>query len=843
MIKYLFKAAPLIAALLLLLGVNNFSVAQIAAKNPVKLTHGQLVEPQNEALARNKIDPADYTGAIPITDMDFCIDLQKKLYAKLLDAANGTLDSLSDSRTGLKQFYLAFWGQNQYQTKLNELNDLIADLEKLKSNPKTIPASPLAKKIACTAKKLCESSNYQAVAKLNERQSYLQVDVYQDEAVRKFVERFFCDDCDASLQNLRKSDDYFTQLNELRQLFLNPPQLDAAFEFRCAGDANPFNQYLNEIDNNPLYHWFVQNKCSDALFWISGGSFRLTAFSESVKYDWPKLILFDKILDQKIDSIKRCCEDDPEKIQTLINALKSGKVRYKHSGGYLLGFKDRKDMLTDVSFVNHILIPIIQDQNCCGTGYVEPYKRKFIINYDASNDYRTSNSCLRPSVSEDEQIVIAVNNIPAEKNVIISGTDITIDNKSKAQIAISDIGTQLGSAYTAISGLPALGTVLNTNPVVVPPNPNITLSANYTNVPLHANVHMPNYAGQTRKILIGFNIKIGKHTLKFPGANKRDILEAYIATVAGADRPIFLQGLTFFLAKCNSQSISIKNQSDLLKIQESQAKQEVDDLISQFKKFMDENAERKAAPAVINNMKIVLAYLIPNLDNVQIKDAEINDKSETPQYSTVLSTFDFITGPKEKDYVLTEEAPKPGKSGAGAKPSGDASDSVKVNKLKGSFSVAKKHIVQVSGGIGITTNDYVMNDAAIVNNQLVVTPKDQQVSFIIGLHFFPAGAFNLDNSFLGIKNKKNLEGHFWNRFSIYTGVGIPDPSRNFYGGLSLDLVPGIRLTGGEHFIRYTKYQITNNVITDQAGAFRGAGPFFGLAVDADFVGKLFTLFK
>lgn len=217
-------------------------------------------------------------------------------------------------------------------------------------------------------------------------------------------------------------------------------------------------------------------------------------------------------------------------------------------------------------------------------------------------------------------------------------------------------------------------------------------------------------------------------------------------------------------------------------------------------------------------------------------------KTTTPVYHTTLSSFARIDAPKQEDYVLTEETAKPAK---GAPKTGDpsASDSVKVNKIRGIYKVGKYYRFQVSAGLAVSTNDYVLNNAVITNGVLTSTAKDQQASFVIGLHTYFWRLFNIDNTFLGLKNDRGLESHFLNRISFYTGIGIPDPTKNYYCGLSLDLLPGVKITGGEHFIIYTRYQLNNNFITGQQNVFHGASPFVSLNLDASFIGNLFSLFK
>ncbi len=68
----------------------------------------------------------------------------------------------------------------------------------------------------------------------------------------------------------------------------------------------------------------------------------------------------------------------------------------------------------------------------------------------------TDRPCLDPSVPEDEEIVVAVNNVPVPKNIIIAASDETVADQSKAQAAFAGLGTDLNTATTAISPIAAV---------------------------------------------------------------------------------------------------------------------------------------------------------------------------------------------------------------------------------------------------------------------------------------------------------------------------------------------------------------------------------------------------
>ena len=83
----------------------------------------------------------------------------------------------------------------------------------------------------------------------------------------------------------------------------------------------------------------------------------------------------------------------------------------------------------------------------------------------------------------------------------------------------------------------------------------------------------------------------------------------------------------------------------------------------------------------------------------------------------------------------------------------------------------------------------------------------------------------------------------WSNWSIFTGIGIPDPLGNLYLGISFDPVPGLKLISGLHFYRYTKYSIINNEISDKSTIYRTSFPFLSLNIDPVSFIKAIGIFK
>ncbi len=834
------KPVPCILCVIFLFGFTLRGICQGGATpldtmgRTLTFKDGRWLDPAVKAISPKSKSDTIFRGSINGSPYKLD-DLKKQIYPKLLKAAQATLDSLNDPGTGLAAFYQAVF-QGDYAGQVNSLKIIINHLTlPAKRDAAIDTGNAVTEKIDGTIKDLLPLSKYTVTSAFIGRSSAVEVKVYGDDLLKKFIQLYF-KDCQGSFDKLIKTDGFIASRIELQRLLNEAVALPKINGYVCTG-ADPARLYKDSIENNILFKWFTAYTCKPDLFWMGGGSFRLTPYSAAVKYDWKKLQLFDRMIAFRIDSVKRCCDMDPVKAEALIRAINTGRKRFKSSGSAILGFKNRADIFTDQAFLNDLFIPVLLPENKTGQGYYSPYKQKFILNYDAARGYTLDQPYVRPAVAENEQILIGVNNITAGKTVIITGTDVTIDDKSKAQAALSDIGTSLAGAYTAISPIGSLGTLLQTNPVPVVPNPAINVQAFQQAVVRPRRVS----GGGSTTYITTYEVRIEGIPL-LQGKTNREILMTFISNKAPEEQAELTKAVDFFISNCPNVPFAG------LSVQDYQAA--VTKLTGDFTAFLTYShdlSDRKQL-AVDAGM---LYYLIPNFDDAQPFEPLKEAKGTEPKYHTTLSAFDFIKAPKEKDYVITEEVLKPVKPGTTPKTIYDATaaDSVKSNMTKGFFKVGKRYFVQVSGGIGISTHDYTQNSAAVSGNQLNITMNNQQVSFLIGLHFYPLKAFNLDNDFLGVKdawiyhNRRVLKDRFWNHLSLYTGIGIPDPLKNFYGGLSLDLVPGVRVTGGAHFIIYTKYQVTNNVITDQANGFKAVSPFVGLNLDADFVGKLFSLFK
>lgn len=155
---------------------------------------------------------------------------------------------------------------------------------------------------------------------------------------------------------------------------------------------------------------------------------------------------------------------------------------------------------------------------------------------------------------------------------------------------------------------------------------------------------------------------------------------------------------------------------------------------------------------------------------------------------------------------------------------------------KFSYKVGRNYRFQLSAGLAYTFGDYYsQSKAETVNGKIVVTNNVQQYHFVAGVHVYPfKGLYLQDNRFWGVPEE---------RFSLYAGVGIPDPLGNIYVGPSYDLWPGLKITCGANIIKQNRYTIENDVITGSRLHYKTAGFFAALQIDPTSLLNMLSAFK
>jgi hypothetical protein len=792
----------------------------------------------------------------------------KELYKILLKSVQSEIDSLDNAKTGLADRYRELWGPVEYQQvhdRLIQIRAYLAD----QNYPWAagVTEIDLIKQAIAAYKPV-----FTLTAKYDPLTKQLKIDVLRPDPLKSFLINYYglalvYKQINSSVTSLKPA-----QLDIIRYELL--PLGPALKKEKAKGTGlfcgpTPETTALMDYDkvllSRNLDFTFDRSK-DDFLpytLWLNGGIYRLNPLTVVPLYDRNRVKLFNTLIQKKIDS-QTCCDCDPDKLAALVKALNSGMSRFKISDGTTaLGFKNLADVKNNLQIANEIFVPVLLDKDCKHPGFAEPYRYKWIINYNYKDRYATDCPCLKPSVLENEQVLVAVNNVPATKKVVLTSTLKTITDQSSAEAAMSDLTSGTGLSFSTAASI--IGPALNQfYPAPVPTGAAISQAVQMVStqgaVVNLSKGNQVNALATESKSLLKFtfqkstdSIKTGKllkmsfHVITFryqdpitkidttdsitvkDRETNREVLRDYFYVTDSAEFKQTEAAINFYGEKCARSRFGMVPGKTL--------SQQLTDLVDGFNDMLKFNKQRLHAMQNINNAMQAHPFLVADLSPFDNSKPGLSGK---PAFATVLSNWDFALGPNQNNYTVTEKAIKPPKGSALAKDADTtAVDSIRINS---SYKIGKKHYLQISAGIAYTMKDYTLNSTTLTGGALVVTQNNPSVDMAVLLHYYPFGLFKLDDRFLGGKGH-NFKSHFANRISVVVGLGIPQPLNNYFWGLSYDLVPGIRLTGGEHLVLHTRYQVDNNVIEDQASRVRSAGAYVSLNVDVDFVGKLFTLFK
>ena len=158
------------------------------------------------------------------------------------------------------------------------------------------------------------------------------------------------------------------------------------------------------------------------------------------------------------------------------------------------------------------------------------------------------------------------------------------------------------------------------------------------------------------------------------------------------------------------------------------------------------------------------------------------------------------------------------------------------------YNVGKWQLFDVSAGFGFTMRDYNNLYISKDDEPQNATNKNDRVHVILGLHIYPWKIYKRDESFFFFGNHWRNIDNAVHRLSLYLGFDMVKPQDNFYLGISVDLIPGIKIITGPHLYRHTRYEILNNQVVNHAVGVEYAGIYTSLSLDpAIFVGIIKNL--
>jgi hypothetical protein len=163
-----------------------------------------------------------------------------------------------------------------------------------------------------------------------------------------------------------------------------------------------------------------------------------------------------------------------------------------------------------------------------------------------------------------------------------------------------------------------------------------------------------------------------------------------------------------------------------------------------------------------------------------------------------------------------------------------------LDSLRLSYKTAPAHRVSVSLGLSYQIDHTFERITATTGDAGISTEvDDDRLRTTLGLHLHLAPMLNVNNAFF---NPIRMKGRDWlSRISIMAGVSWPEPLENYHLGAAIDLLPGLKVIGGQHFFRRVDYTVVNGTIAEEDPKIAAAGPYLGITVDPTVVTRFFGL--
>lgn len=538
--------------------------------------------------------------------------------------------------------------------------------------------------------------------------------------------------------------------------------------------------------------WFKQ------WIWFKGGDIKLNPLDFSTDEFLKKYPKYDvvkgKIFDEYIDSVlkKFAANDTFGKVEQFkkILALKGTGNETFESAERLKKIEEfnkaRSGLLTTKYLLNEITVP--------EKGEFYSYSAKGKIDaIDNKKEYLTS------PIRTDETKTLAIHNVQKGLKADISITSTPIKDQSAFQEQVDTLAGLIGKVAgyaTSLSGFGGILSLLTTNAKL--PNDIIDIVKQNVGITVVQSTVPGTARGSFRRI-----------ETKYFSFTK--YLEKYLR-----DKDIFIQktfDIIIALPKFSGDNNERVGDNEM---PSAAFQMKMDDFIAEYlKKY---KTDQTATISQLSKDSSILSQLYPVFANSTLPPKKLEEeKDEVPAYSSVIVDTKTSDDAVKKDINVFAFKAK-------------EADTTKIDKF--SYKVGKNHRFQFSAGLAYTFSNFVQSIAKEENGTILITNTAQQYRLSVGVHIhWGRGLFLQDNRFLG---------NFWERSSVYVGVGIPKPLENIYLGYSYDLFPGLKTIAGAHIYRNDKYNIQNNAIIDKRMRYAYAGPFFAIQIDPSSLLKAFN---
>ena len=230
-----------------------------------------------------------------------------------------------------------------------------------------------------------------------------------------------------------------------------------------------------------------------------------------------------------------------------------------------------------------------------------------------------------------------------------------------------------------------------------------------------------------------------------------------------------------------------------------------------------------------------------------------NPDKDTLYHSIVLYPPNKVLGPKTAKYYINRTpagdkgaaAPDPGKDSKDAKgAAGDAAQkpapSSGIYALPAdtfSYRINKLYRVFPMAGLAYTFNTFNDNTTDTTGHQTITS--EAHARFIVGLKVYLRKT-DIRSGKLPWQTDNSGNKLWLSRISVNAAVDVAYPLNNFFGGASLDILPGVSLGGGAVFNRYSYMKFNSETAIESKTLYR-TGFYASLTTDLTLVASLLKL--
>lgn len=478
-----------------------------------------------------------------------------------------------------------------------------------------------------------------------------------------------------------------------------------------------------------------------------------------------------------------------------------------------------KELLKASTTINLVTLPVSSKN----------YKTA-LWHYDASNNYQTYAHDERiRQLADTRQVTVLTHNVPAGSDISYREKVVTLTSEYGAGVTQFNATLEgTGAFITSITGIAGpLGNFLSLfQPIPPAPRPlnikfdDISFSPQKTGRQIHSYRHFTAATLDASETIEETEI----------GYIEYDGFIYYLSGNWKVDKPLildhFLKYYNVVLADSVVASFLLHNKNNNIVDYKSydSIKRAFKLLIEDFDIFYRDlsickNVYAKVLNTIEPQLKVLSQIISVPTRNLP-PDTLKPEVDNTPKFRTIESRMTSDAN-KDVSFTLVEKNIATG-------------DTVLVYRDKVRF--GKRIMFDFSAGVGFTWEDYTNN--YLENTAKVSEVKNANDRFhgIAGLHWYPCKIYKAESSFFLF----NGWATFTQRFSLFAGIDIIRPRFNYYPGISIDLVPGLKIINGVQLCRNTKYEIVNNTVVNQTSALKPAGWFTSINVDAKIFTKLFT---